>query len=263
METLSDTVEVDAFFDRVAGAERPVLLLDYDGTLAPFRENRDAAVPYPGVRERLERIIETNTTRLVLISGRPVADVQRLAGLDHTVEIWGTHGWEQLMSDGTYRGPELSADLIEILDEAAGVISEDLKVPERCERKPASVAFHVRDVPEEQADRELAQVRGAWRDLIDGQPLSIEPFDGGIELRIDGRDKGEAVRSILEEGPEDQPVAYLGDDLTDEDAFEALQGRGLRVLVREEKRDTRADLWIVPPGELLDFLDRWQRTVSP
>lgn len=257
MKPLTDGVSLDGFFEEVGRGERPVLLLDYDGTLAPFREDRDNAVPYPGVSERLDRIRAVGETRLVLISGRPVADVKRLVALDHPVEIWGTHGWEHLTPDGTYHGPELSPNLRKLFEDASRVIVEDLGAPERCERKPATVAFHVRDLPIDRAEEELKFVRDRWEALLDGEAVSIEPFDGGLELRLTGRDKGVAVESILEDVSPDEPVVYLGDDLTDEDAFEALQGRGLRILVRNEFRETKADLWLVPPDELLSFLDRW------
>ena len=54
-------------------------------------------------------------------------------------------------------------------------------------------------------------------------------------------------------------MAYLGDDLTDEAAFRALDERGLGVLVRPKLRATSADIWIRPPEELLDFLRSWLR----
>jgi trehalose-6-phosphatase len=65
-----------------------------------------------------------------------------------------------------------------------------------------------------------------------------------------------AVETIIaEEG--DAVIAYLGDDFTDEDAFSAIKGKGLSALVRPEWRPTSADVWIIPPEELLSFFDRW------
>jgi trehalose-6-phosphatase len=63
-------------------------------------------------------------------------------------------------------------------------------------------------------------------------------------------------------------IAYLGDDQADEEAFRALQNRGLRILVRPEWRETAADVWLRPPEELVDFLFQWltvlpRREVSP
>ncbi|NIP26121.1 MAG: trehalose-phosphatase, partial [Phycisphaerae bacterium] len=75
-----------------------------------------------------------------------------------------------------------------------------------------------------------------------------------LELRVPGRDKGDAVGTILAEMNQDAVTAYLGDDLTDEDAFKAIKGKGIGILVREELRSTAADVWIRPPEELLTFL---------
>mgnify|MGYP001553622600 CR=1 FL=1 len=52
--TTFDPQILNDFFARLAAVPRAILMLDYDGTLAPFRENRFEAVPYPGVREVLE-----------------------------------------------------------------------------------------------------------------------------------------------------------------------------------------------------------------
>lgn len=77
-------------------------------------------------------------------------------------------------------------------------------------------------------------------------------------MRIRGRNKGDAVRQVLQEAGPGTVCAYLGDDRTDEDAFQALEGRGLGVLVRPALRQTSADLWLVPPRELVAVLDRWR-----
>ena len=53
------------------------------------------------------------------------------------------------------------------------------------------------------------------------------------------------------------PAAYLGDDSTDEHAFEAMNGHGLSVLVRPRYRPTAAQLWLRPPDEVLDLLEQW------
>ena len=96
-----------------------------------------------------------------------------------------------------------------------------------------------------------------WESQLAGYALQMHEFDGGLEIRVQGVSKAEAVREILGETKADTPLAYLGDDLTDEDAFAALPENALKVLVRREQRPTRADLWLTPPDELLAFLDRW------
>jgi trehalose 6-phosphate phosphatase len=83
-----------------------------------------------------------------------------------------------------------------------------------------------------------------------------------LEIRARAADKGEAVRAFLEEIGADAPIAYLGDDNTDESAFKALQGRGLTVLVRPKWRTTAAQFWLKPPEELLDFLGLWLKNCA-
>ena len=93
----------------------------------------------------------------------------------------------------------------------------------------------------------LAFARSKWQPLSTEGGLDLYPFDGGLELRVWEWDKGDAVRAVLADEPEGTAVAYLGDDLTDEDAFRALgelssSGRvnALCVLVREEARPSLA-----------------------
>ena len=127
----------------------------------------------------------------------------------------------------------------------------------RLERKPASIAFHWRGAPESAVGTLKKKVAAAWMPLTDGI-LEVLPFDGGLELRARGTNKQHAVKAVLSETAPDSPVAYLGDDMTDEDAFLLVKSQGLAVLVRPEFRETAADLWIKPPQELLAFLNRWR-----
>jgi trehalose-phosphatase len=85
----------------------------------------------------------------------------------------------------------------------------------------------------------------------------VHAFDGGLELRPKNRGKSDVVQQLLQESSNDTPVAYLGDDLSDEEAFKTLGDRALKVLVREQWRPTLADVHLIPPDELLKFLDQW------
>jgi trehalose-phosphatase len=104
------------------------------------------------------------------------------------------------------------------------------------------------------------EARKMWSEIVLGKGLELHEFDGGIELRIKGISKARAVESIMDECPGTTILAYLGDDLTDEDAFEAIKGRGLSVLVRKEWRDTAADLWLKSYEQMLGFLRQWLET---
>ncbi len=248
---------MSVFFSKLGKSKKTVLLIDYDGTLAPFCVERDKAVPYDGVRERLDAIIATGRMRVVVISGRWTRELIPLLGLKTLPEIWGCHGSERLMPDGTYYAVELSAEATRIFAESDKWLADE-GLEEFSEKKPSSRALHLRGVEEDIAKKIKTKVIKAWGGIARMSELDLHEFDGGIELRVPGKNKGDAVNTIMSEAGEEAVVAYLGDDLTDEDAFEALKGRGLRVLVRWEFRSTAADIWITPPGELLEFLDKWR-----
>lgn len=255
MEILDPRLDLPAFFAQAKEGQRRALLLDYDGTLAPLQEERSAAVPYPGVRQALSAIDAAGHTRVVVISGRAVEDLLRLLDVDPAPEVWGCHGWERRLRDGTYRIADLG-DRARIGLDRAAVALRDRGLEARTERKPASVALHWRGLAPPAIEALRRTALEAWAHAVGDGGLEIHEFDGGVELRPPGRDKGVAVETVLAEIG--SPVAaYLGDDLTDEDAFRAIRGRGLGVLVREALRPTQAQLWIRPPEELLEFLRRW------
>jgi trehalose-phosphatase len=261
MKLLDPEKNLSKFFDSLKESRSRALLLDYDGTLAPFRSERDKALPYPGVVEALKGIIQKGGTHLVLISGRSLADLVSLVGLERLPEIWGSHGGERLLSDGTYR----KATLTEVAARGLKSVSSwmaGMGWNGSVERKPLGLALHWRGMNREKADAMRAEVLDHLPQMIEGTGLGLHEFDGGLELRPSAVTKEEAVKTILAEMGGKVVAAYLGDDLTDEDAFQAIKGRGLSVLVRHELRETKADVWLRPPEELLDFLTRWETATS-
>lgn len=256
----TDRSILNSFFERLGRAPHPVLLLDYDGTLAPFRLQRDEAVPYPGVIPILNEIQRSGRTRVVVISGRAIDDLIPLLGLAETPEIWGSHGWERRHSDGRREIFPMEPRLLAAMD-AGGKAAEH--VGHALERKPGCLAIHWRGSSPDTIQELKETIGRAWARLAEEQSLELKNFDGGLELRLPGRHKGCVVKDILDDLEDPASViAFLGDDLTDEDAFAALEGHGLRVLVRSEARDTRADCRITPPEELLTFLTRWRDLTS-
>ncbi len=249
-------MRLNQFWSDLAASQKASLLLDYDGTLAPFRIERNQATPYPGVREKLAAIRADTETRLVIISGRAIDDLLPLLGLDPPPEVWGCHGWERLTADG--QRPEVALPKLAQagMDKARRWLEEQ-GLNDFCETKPASLALHWRGRSAGQVKALRARLLAGWQPLAAAHQLEIHSFNGGLELRCPGRSKATAIESILAELAAATSVAFLGDDLTDEDGFEALKGRGLSVLVSGELRQTHADLQITPPSGLFDFLDQW------
>lgn len=247
---------LEGFWRELAVAAHSALLLDYDGTLAPFCVDRDRALPYPGVRERLTTLQEDTDSRLVIISGRAVDDLIPLLGIMPLPELWGCHGWERRLPSGEQRLLELPAAARRDLDQAFELLQQT-RHGTALERKPASLALHWRGLePAFRQDLE-ARAKSLWEPLLKRGVLQLHSFDGGLELRCTGRDKGTVVEDILRQLEPTTAVAFLGDDLTDEDGFSTLGDRGLSVLVRDTPRRTAAHTVLRPPEELLEFLDHW------
>ena len=123
---------LDTFFDELGRAEQCALLLDYDGTLAPFQVDRSKAVPYPGIRQALERIITLQNTYVVVITGRGINDILPLLELSQLPEIWGSHGWERLTPEGTYEIAPLDGRAKAGLDRALQEV-QNIGLSDRCE----------------------------------------------------------------------------------------------------------------------------------
>lgn len=248
------------FWGKVQAAKKSLLMLDYDGTLSPFRKERDQAIPYPGVRELIARIALFPHTRVVVISGRKISEIEKLLGLDVQVEIWGCHGLERLRPGE--KQPEKKSvpeSVKQKLLEIENKLIEENLAP-YLERKDASVGVHWRGLDNrEEIEKKAIQI---FSQLMTKEILEVLPFDGGMEVRSIQHHKGIVVKKLLAEEGEGVAAAFLGDDLTDEDAFAVLQGKGLNVLVRPEKRVSAADVWIKPPQGLLSFLEKWEGCLS-
>jgi trehalose-phosphatase len=255
MKLLEHQDTYTAFLERLGTAPARVLLLDYDGTLAPFCTDRNLALPYPEVPQLLNQIMATGT-RVVLITGRPARELVLLSGIHPRPEIWGSHGLERFRPDGRYEVDTPPQEQWEGLQAAARLLRRD-GLEQRMEFKPGGVAVHWRGLSSPAAEEIKNKVLEYWKPLLQQHRLSLLDFDGGVEIRIPGKTKGDAVNVILSESDAKAAVAYLGDDQTDEDAFRALKGKGLAVLARPQSRPTAADVWLQPPQELILFFEEW------
>jgi len=251
---------IERFLKAVALARRSLLLLDYDGTLAPFREERDQAFPYPGSAQLVQEIVRSGHTRVVIISGRDASETIPLLGLAPAPEVWGLHGLQRRKPDGRIQTMRIEERYLDALSDANRWL-ECQYLRDAAEFKTGSIAVHWRGSTDSAVEELRARLLAGWKPIAKHSGMELLEFDGGIEIRVPEADKGDVVRIMLTEMEPDTPAAYLGDDATDEHAFRAILGRGLSVLVRPLWRQTAAQLWLKPPGELLDFLARWLNAV--
>jgi trehalose 6-phosphate phosphatase len=256
------------FFSAFQPGAKPLLLLDYDGTLAPFRVDRLKARPYTGVREGIARILHQGQTRLVVITGRPAREIMFLLRgnppvVDQPVEIWGLHGAERIYPDGRRELEQAPAPTQRRLDELREFLRHN-NLGGEFEDKPNAAVMHWRGASPRTAKFIEMRARELFEPMAKMEGLMLLEFEGGLELRV-GRDKGGAVSSLIAEAPPGTPVAYVGDDVTDEAAFRALsrvESPHLSVLMRPEQRETAADVWLRPPSGIRMFLKRWYKALQ-
>jgi len=227
-----------------------VVFLDYDGTLSPIAPRPEDAVLSESMREALTQLAARCPT--AIISGRGVDDVRSLLSVSG-LYVAGSHGLEIVSPDGTVK--EVDARWREMIEDAARELEGAVReLPGAIlERKGFSVAVHYRLAAPARVPRLQARVRAVAAEYPELRQAAGKMV---FELRPDlDLDKGTALRWLLDTlGRADAVPLYVGDDITDEDAFAAVKGRGVGVLVAISPRETLADYSLQAPWEVELFL---------
>ncbi len=199
-------------------ASATVLLVasDYDGTLAPLVDDPADARPFEPAVTALRSLAALSGTRIALVSGRSICDLVALSGLADVAQLVGSHGAE--FAEGEVEGLDATAaDTLALL--AGDLERVAAGVPgARVERKPASVAFHTREVTSEQARAAHADVLAL---ALQWPGTHVKHGSDVVELAVVTADKGTAMRRLRSTSGADA-VVFVGDDITDEDAFAVL-----------------------------------------
>jgi trehalose-phosphatase len=211
---------------------RPAVFLDYDGTLTPIVERAEDARIDDGVRDVLSGLARQCTVGIV--SGRDLADVRAMVAVDG-IAYAGSHGFDVVAPDGT--ATQKGTDFLAALDSAEAVLRDCVRdiLGARVERKRFAVAVHTRQVD----DAATPAVSQIVRKTAESHPtLTTTRGKQVIELRPDlDWNKGSALLFLLDSVGADHPGVmplYIGDDVTDEDAFAVVAARGLGLVVRGE-----------------------------
>ncbi|HET9985216.1 MAG TPA: trehalose-phosphatase [Longimicrobiales bacterium] len=235
---------------------RPAVFLDYDGTLTPIVDRPDLAVLSAEMRQTLRRLAAVWPTAVV--SGRARDDVAALVGID-ALDYAGAHGFD-------IAGPDVSGPRLEVepgLAPAVARAAEELRrrtaaIPGVIvEDKRFAAAVHYRLVAAErvpEVERIVDGVLGGRPELKKTLGKKVFELRPAIEW-----DKGRAVRWLLDalglKRPDIVPI-YVGDDATDEDAFRALQERGIGILVTDTPQPTAARYSLQDVVEVRELLER-------
>jgi trehalose 6-phosphate phosphatase len=250
----------DPLADRLASAPGVVCALDFDGTLAPIVDDPDAAEMPPPVRERVADLADCPTVEVAVVSGRELADLRARVDIDG-IDYAGNHGLELESGDReavSARARHCGDAIDRVCDRLADRLAHVPGV--ETENKGLSATVHVRQVPADRVAEVDRTVRATVGELTATTDAALELRDGKAvrEIRpaVDW-DKGRAVELLADEAPADWLPLYVGDDHTDEDAFQALDESGpldgVGVLVGD--RETAADYRFDGPRDVRELLD--------
>jgi trehalose 6-phosphate phosphatase len=236
--------DLGAFRERLGDA---VVLLDFDGTLAPIVERPEDARPLPGVGGVLASL-GRRARAVWIVTGRPSALVEGLLGRIDGVHVAGLYGFEDL--------PPLRGEVLAAVEEIARPVAGA-----QVEPKGASVAVHFRNAadPDEAGDAlrsrlEVVARANGLRVLAGKRVWELAPGDAG--------GKGDAVAGIVARTAPSAAL-YAGDDVADLEAFAALDRVASSVLVRKvavlgdetpEALREAADVVVEGPAGLLELL---------
>jgi trehalose-phosphatase len=234
-----------AALERLAALPRLLVASDYDGVLAPIVTEPSQAFPLPEAVAAVGALAALPDTTVALVSGRARQDLAALAQVPGEVLLVGSHGSE--LADGIELGPaqaelytRVEAVLRELLRDHPGV---------RLESKPTSVVVHTRTAsPEVTAAAQQAVGAGpaAWPGVHATNGKEI------IELAVVTTHKGTAVEALRAQSSADA-VLFLGDDVTDENAFAVLRGEDVGIKVGPG--ETRAGFRVADPQAAVRVLE--------
>lgn len=249
--------EADIWQPLVA-AESLFLFLDFDGTLAEIAP-RPSEVYLTRQRKRwLEELLALPGVSVAVVSGRPIDELERLMQLDDLIYV-GKHGLEWLTPHGTKNACAIGEPVLNALrslrdqfstatTRLRGVFLED---------KGTALALHFRLASEGTALHIKSEfVRAIHGYQQRGVALEILAGKEVVEAKPATLNKGDAAVRLLESFDRGALPVYIGDDFTDEVAFQRLDKKGLTILVAETPRPTAASFYLRNPNEVYEFLHR-------
>ena len=228
-------------FDLIS-AKKPAFFLDYDGTLTPIVKKPEDAVLSDEMRNTLEKLSERFT--VAVVTGRDKEDVQQFIKLDQIIYS-GSHGYVTSGPDGLFMEHEDAEKIkkgLDMVEEELNGIFGDAKEGVQIDRKKYAIAVHYRNATKQATDKVFEVVK----DLLEkhdeykkGEGKRVVEIKPNIDWH-----KGKAVLWIMErlgiDKDDDIIPVFIGDDVTDEDAFEALKNKGIGILVENHGQDTAA-----------------------
>ncbi|MGH7556430.1 MAG: trehalose-phosphatase [Gemmatimonadota bacterium] len=245
--------DLDSIRARLSGG--PVLVaLDFDGTLTEIVDDPAA----PGITAERRSFLATIPApgrRLTIVSGRKLEDVRRRVGIPGVIYI-GNHGLE-IEGPAVERRPppEVADRLARLLGRIDRLLEDEaIEIQIEIEDKTWTATLHIRPRGDSERQKAIADAIG---EPVDEAGFVLRPGKASWEIRpAGGFDKGDALRWLIDAVPGGSAARslYVGDDVTDEDAFRALPD-GITVRVGDPDQETAARYRLVDPAAVYRLLE--------
>ncbi|MFQ5908090.1 MAG: bifunctional alpha,alpha-trehalose-phosphate synthase (UDP-forming)/trehalose-phosphatase [Thermoplasmata archaeon] len=209
-----------ALVDAYRGSRSRLLLLDYDGTLAPFHLKPGKAVPDENLVALLTRLSSDPANEVIVVSGRDRPTLEAWFGEERIGLVaehgawsrWRSGAWEKAPPARNDWKPEIRSTLEWFVDRTPGSSVEE---------KDFSLVWHYRRVDPDMAPLRARELKDTLIDHV--ADLGLVALEGNkvVEVKNAGVDKGTAVQKWLQ-SREWNFILSVGDDVTDEDVFNRL-----------------------------------------
>jgi trehalose 6-phosphate phosphatase len=254
--------ELDAIINRIKSSQKVLILFDYDGTLTPIVEEPELAVLSDKSRKVVKALAGKRKFIVGIISGRAISDIKSKVNIDNIIYA-GNHGLEIEGPGFAFIHPltdEIKSNLKLInivLNKTVGSIKGSI-----VEDKGITLSVHYRQVEDTDKEKEVKnvfdRVIGIARKLGKVNTTSGKKV---YEVRPPVQwHKGKAIELIMKdyEKTRYKPIIiYMGDDLTDEDAFQSLKAfKGISIYVGEDNPDSHADYYLKSSEEVYEFINK-------
>ena len=239
-------------------ASKRCILLDYDGTLAPYQKLPSLAAPSEELMELLKQLTKDPSNEIVIISGRDVNTLEKWLG-KLPLNMIAEHGacvkfrgqeWKEQITIKTEWKEQIRPLMQLFVDRCAGSFIEE---------KKSTLAWHYRNTNQELGFMRSRELRNALLQLTANTALQVVDGNKVLEVRTVGVDKGVAALNVLA-GIDPDFVLCIGDDATDEDMFRVMRDRGYTIKIG--RANTSAQYTILSQNEVFPFLRNFVEAIE-
>ena len=239
-------------------AKKRCILLDYDGTLAPYQKLPSLATPSEELIELLKQITADPSNEIVIISGRDVTTLDKWLG-QLSLNMIAEHGacikyrgteWKEQIAINTEWKDQVRPLMQLFVDRCAGSFIEE---------KKSTLAWHYRNTNQELGFVRSRELRNSLLQLTANTALQVVDGNKVLEVRMVGVDKGIAALSMIT-GLDPDFILCVGDDATDEDMFRAIRDKAYTIKIG--RANTSAEFTILSQKEVFPFLRRFIEPVE-